>query len=1162
MNLDKMKLYVSPVALALGLTTAAMTGVPSAFAQVNQTVQESDDPERVTDEDENEDEDEARQDKIVVTGSFLAGTPEDAAIPVHVIDLQELQNMGSPDALDLVKTMTTVSGIVAGEANRYNSFAINYSTVNLRGLGANRTLVLLNGKRFAEQYGYGRGRAVNVNQIPMNALARVETLTDGGAATYGSDALGGVVNYITRHDFDGLEIDGDYRYIADSDGEFGIDVLWGKTFDNGDNLLVSAEFGQSSTLRARDRDFITLDYIDNPNDQGWNQFGNPGALAFYPNSRTDTFGRIVPSTFFAFSPGFGGSANNYYTGDYQMGQFGTTRDPGCTALGGFAGFSGNAPRCYFDNDNAATLRDEVTTINTYVEFNSDLTEDIHMRLEGGYYFANVLGAVNPSNNFFSGGRLPGSQEHHVPGYNPAVADIMQYYVNSDGTPAFTQAQQDAIINDGSVRLAVWTPVATGGHPLYGDSGYHTIETNQGFVSGAIDWDLPEFAGFDLEMKNSLTYFHTLYNQNTEELRSDRMAAALYGYGGPNCGPNADGSAPAPGTNGCEFFNPFSSAIASNYYTGQANSLTYNPALANSQEVIDWMLVDIWNQRTMNQFTYDLLFAGDTPFKLPGMSDNIQMAFGGQYRLNRVDDRLSNIANRDVTPNVCSIAASDDPAYLPASLSGLLSGCTSTDGALFYTRTSTVLGPSRENTRRYPVTAAFYEFQGEFFDRLQLTTAGRWEKFYSDLSDFNAETFVPAFSGRFQATDFFAIRGTYGKSFTYISPRSPRPANVALSSGTVSGLNGQYDIGGDSEPQFYLADYVNSGIEPEKGTNLNVGLLFDFMDGRLTAHLDYFKIEIDDFVREITVSQLFDALTGGENPNADSLINCNSSLLSNGSAATDGRPTFELYDTCVQGTSTLSNAFASLDPNNTGRINYFADDANGGTYSVDGIDFGARYIWEDFFGGTFTSGIEGTYNMTNGLDDFYFDGALLAEGFDGVGFTNSSSQNQGIGPIPEWRGNLTFNYNRGNHNFNLGIRYISGLTNDNTPLFEEANYNPNIGDATGYVMCAGGTNPTYNGDSSGAGTGTHGDRVTTGGIYTTVGYCAEDQLFLPQGQELDAHVTADFSWRWELPGDARFQATIYNLFDTDPEFHRSRFSYNTYLGSPLGRNFKLELSKKF
>lgn len=164
--------------------------------------------------------------------------------------------------------------------------------------------------------------------------------------------------------------------------------------------------------------------------------------------------------------------------------------------------------------------------------------------------------------------------------------------------------------------------------------------------------------------------------------------------------------------------------------------------------------------------------------------------------------------------------------------------------------------------------------------------------------------VPAVSGRFQATDWFAVRGTWGKSFTYVSPNSPRPPNVSTSAGTISGLNGDYDIGGDSEPKYIVADYVNSEIEPEKGTNLNVGALFDFMDGRLTAHLDYFKIEIDDYVRDISVSQLFDALTGGQNPGPDALINCNSSLLSNGSAATDGRPTFELTSPCVQGTSTL------------------------------------------------------------------------------------------------------------------------------------------------------------------------------------------------------------------------------------------------------------------
>lgn len=1154
MKLNLLKAYASPLALAFGLATTAVLAVPSASAQAASEAESADALELIDDNEKTEDEDTARMDRVVVTGSFIQGTPEDASIPVQVIDLEELQNMGSPNAVDLVKTMTAVSGVVAGESNRYNSFALNYATVNLRGLGANRTLILLNGKRFAEQYGYGRGRAVNVNQIPMNALSRVETLTDGGAATYGSDALGGVVNYVTRHSFDGLELGADYRAIADTDGQFGFDVLWGNTFDNGDNLLVSMEVSKQSILRATDRDFINLPFLDNPNDQGWNQFGNPGTLALFPGAGNGVGDRISP-LYPTFYPPRG------YTGDYQMGPFGTVRDPGCEVLGGFAGWSGSAPRCYFDNDNAATLSDDVTTVNLYTEFNSDLTENIHMRLEAGYYNANVRGSTNPSNNFFTGGRLPGTAEQHVPGYNPAVADLLPYFTNADGSSALTSTQVDGILNDGSVRLAVWTPFTAGGDPLYGDSGYHDIETNQGFMSASIEADLPEFLGFNLNMTNTASYYHTIYNQSTGELRSDRLAAALYGYGGEDCAPNADGTDVDPGTNGCLFFNPFSSAIQSNHYTGAENTHTYNSDLVNDPALLDWMLTDIWNQRTSDQFTYDLIFSGETPFQLPG--GPIKAAFGAQYRFNRTDDRLSDNANHDITRNVCDVPESVNPVYLPANLSGLLSGCTNDDGALFYARTSTVLGPSRENTRRYPVAAVFYEFQGDVFDNLKFTTAGRWEKFYSDLSDYNAETFVPAFSARWQANDWMAFRGTWGKSFTYISPNSPRPANVSTSIGSVSGLNGNYEIGGDSQPRFTVANYVNSTIEPEKGTNLNVGALFGSPDGKFRANLDYFEIEIEDYVREINVSQLFDALTGGENPGPNALISCDSSLLTNNNAASDGRPTFELNTACVQGTSTLSNAFGALDPADAGRVNYFSDQTNGGTYTVSGIDFGASYIWEDVFEGDFKVALQGTKNLTNGLDDFYFDGALLAEGFDGVGYTNSSPTNSDIGPVAEWRSNLTFNYKRGDHNLNLMVRYISGLTNDRVDLFEEHNsYNPNIGDANGYVSCSGNDqDPVYIGVPTGAGSGTNGDRTVIGGR-TVVGLCPDTTYTILKGNKLDPHVTLDLSYRVQLPWDSTFQATVYNLLDTDPEFHRSRFSYNTYLGSPYGRNAKVEFKKRF
>ena len=143
--------------------------------------------------------------EVVVTGSFIRGTPEDSAMPVEVVSFEELQNMGRPSNLDLIKTMSE-SGGVAGENNRVNFYPIGAMTVNLRSLGSRFTTVVFNGRRFPEQYSVNTGRFNNVAWIPNAAIGSVETLKAGGGATYGADAVAGVVNYVTRKNFEGLEL--------------------------------------------------------------------------------------------------------------------------------------------------------------------------------------------------------------------------------------------------------------------------------------------------------------------------------------------------------------------------------------------------------------------------------------------------------------------------------------------------------------------------------------------------------------------------------------------------------------------------------------------------------------------------------------------------------------------------------------------------------------------------------------------------------------------------------------------------------------------------------------------------------------------------------------------------------------------------------------------
>ncbi|MEY3042910.1 MAG: hypothetical protein RLZZ174_1992, partial [Pseudomonadota bacterium] len=142
--------------------------------------------------------------EVVVTGSFIRGTPQDAALPVDVVSQQDLMDIGNPTIAEMVRNLNISNGNLA-ETNQFNGSGgqgnEGVNTINLRGLGSARSLVLINGRRHVADSNIG----VDISAIPSIAIGRLEVLKDGAAALYGSDAIAGVVNFITRENFEGIE---------------------------------------------------------------------------------------------------------------------------------------------------------------------------------------------------------------------------------------------------------------------------------------------------------------------------------------------------------------------------------------------------------------------------------------------------------------------------------------------------------------------------------------------------------------------------------------------------------------------------------------------------------------------------------------------------------------------------------------------------------------------------------------------------------------------------------------------------------------------------------------------------------------------------------------------------------------------------------------------
>jgi iron complex outermembrane receptor protein len=139
--------------------------------------------------------------KIEVTGSYIKRTDIEGAQPVQTLDRDYLDKTGYNSVGDVMRDLTASS--FGGARESSGSATAGTATVSLRGLGANRTLILLNGRRMAKD---GIGAATDLNLIPMAAVERIDVLKTGGSATYGSDAVGGVVNVITRKNFVGAEM--------------------------------------------------------------------------------------------------------------------------------------------------------------------------------------------------------------------------------------------------------------------------------------------------------------------------------------------------------------------------------------------------------------------------------------------------------------------------------------------------------------------------------------------------------------------------------------------------------------------------------------------------------------------------------------------------------------------------------------------------------------------------------------------------------------------------------------------------------------------------------------------------------------------------------------------------------------------------------------------
>ncbi|MBT1064313.1 TonB-dependent receptor [Bowmanella sp. Y26] len=231
--------------------------------------------------------------QIVVTGSFIKGKEQGtSASPIAVIGEDDLNNIGATSVSDLVNTLTINTGAQVYSDSFEQARSAGTTNINLRGLGVTSTLVLLNGQRhtLSPAVTEAGDQFVDLSTlVPAIAVERVEILKDGASSLYGSDAVAGVVNFITRSTFEGFELDANYQHNKYGSDEVSLGAIVGAAGERSNLMFAVNYLKRTNVPNSARRD----DYADNQD--SWSGYGFPGKVIAFDGPPGPPIKLIDPS---------------------------------------------------------------------------------------------------------------------------------------------------------------------------------------------------------------------------------------------------------------------------------------------------------------------------------------------------------------------------------------------------------------------------------------------------------------------------------------------------------------------------------------------------------------------------------------------------------------------------------------------------------------------------------------------------------------------------------------------------------------------------------------------------------------------------------------------------------------------------------------------------
>ncbi|HET9397442.1 MAG TPA: TonB-dependent receptor plug domain-containing protein, partial [Sphingomicrobium sp.] len=408
----------------------------------------------------------AQADDIVVTGTLIRNPNLEQSTPVNVTTSDAIELKQSNVAEEVLRE---IPGVVPGIGSAVNNGSNGTNTVDLRGLGSIRNIVLLDGNRMVPAGLAGR---VDLNNIPLALVERVDALTGAAVTTYGADAITGVVNFITRKNFAGVEVAVSEQITEKGDGNFmRADLTLGANFDDGrGNAVISLGFQQSDPVYQGDRDFAfdTLDSYSNT------YIGSGTAVPSRFGGTRDidnaTCAIVAPSP----------SSGNQGVSQINWGDDPNTSCVGAAATGLYSSFNFNPYNVF---------QTPFKRYNIFAQANYEISDAVEIYGRGLFSKNHINSIIAPSGSF--GGSVPINLNNP---FLPATLrnQFCAFDVNPSSavyTPRFTQAECDA------------AALATGP----GDPNYRVTGTGS-FVPFDVDGDgviaVDPFTGAQTEGYNS------------------------------------------------------------------------------------------------------------------------------------------------------------------------------------------------------------------------------------------------------------------------------------------------------------------------------------------------------------------------------------------------------------------------------------------------------------------------------------------------------------------------------------------------------------------------------------------------------------------------------------------------------------------------------------